>query len=1724
VKRFISICLVAVLSVTSILTLPGCSSGAEWAEPQPGVQQLLPETVEGRAIAQQEPQTSQRIFSAADTPLRAEPLTLPPSGEVLSGHEPRDGYILAPTMFGLSGIDPLSSFVLRTPSAHAGTPPITIDGEPEPVVTRENGNTFIVTPAVALMPNSVYVFRISREDGDITWAFQTSISFEIVTSLPRNQSANVPVRTGIEIMFSYGSEIDISDYFSIYPHVDGRFIHRDSTAIFMPRNALAHGRIYTVTIRAGITLPGTSEVIESDYRFSFETAQEGNRRPLGSDPRVHFQNRNVEFPTFDAPRVTFWVSYRRDEARPPVDFSVYRIDSRREGIAAATRLSSLPSWSQLTHDDRMVDTSNLTRVHFETVYERRDDEARWNETFTLPNNLRPGFYVINASAGDTRNQMIVQVTDLAVQVVADNSMAVVWVNDMRTGRPAAGANVYDPVSGRTFQADAQGVAVVERMLSDGEYLIVTSADGRPAVVFVRPSVFHSAGGRSLGGSPHLSRRGRDDYWAVLQLDRLLFQRSDTVSLWGFVQNRHQYENIPHVTATLTEVWRWGMWGGSSNRDTLHRVNIPVSYGTYAGEIRLPNLNPGSYELAIFHGDILLSSIIFTVMDYVTPPYRLTVTPGVNAIFLGEEVTFYAMTQFFEGTPVSELEISYSVHGTDLTGFPNSGQRQTDVDGQLELSVRPQLGRTDAQAERTLRFMAEANLPEIGRVMQSANVRVFINDIHMRSQASRSGAEASLTVNINDITLERLNDGTAEHRSDFLGEPVANQRISVEIEELSWERVRSGEFYDHVTRQVVPSYTFVVREFRVEQFEMTTDADGVAERTFTVPDRERVSYRARITTADGNGRVIVNYRYFGRDFSEFFRLAGDSAPFLYGADSGGYDIGDTVELTIMSGGAPVTQGNFMFVVVRDGILSYHVGANPLTFTFDESHVPNARVVAIHFNGHTYYSGWRMAQHLRFNPRTRLIDIEISAGESYRPGDEVTVTVRTTDTDGNPKAANVNISIVDEALFALREYEVNTLSMLYRGVSDNLRFSMSTHRTFVSDGVEVEGFLADGEAETPAMAAPSPSGPGMAEEAAAVVRERFEDTATFQSLRTDSRGQGSFTFRLPHNITSWRVTASAISDDLYAGNSVSNLRVTQPMFLHYSLSSTFLVGDRPYIGVNVYGTALTGGETVNFEVWRDSAPDDIRRATGTSFARVNIPLWEKAEQGAGSLTIRATVAGHSDAVRHAYTVLDSHRQVDTAVFYEVTAGTVFGVNPGGLTDITFTDRGRGTFLSDLFALRNTWWGSGARIEGFVTRREATRLIETHFPDIELFDAVGSVDLLDYQISHGADMGGIAILPYAYAELQTTVMLLPFIKEDVNLPALTGYLRRVFHSSETDNRMLALYGLAMLGEPVLLDLQSYAKLEGLSVRNTAYIALGFAALGERQMALTLYNERIAPHVQALASLYRVNDGANRAQILDATSVTALLAAQLGLPESTGMFEYSMRYRRHDVSYHDGFLRMNVERLKFISHEIVNREAVTASITYTLFGETVTRDLGNRRSFRLRIPAMNISEFNIVSVTGDVGAVSVVRTALEDFSTVENDIVVRREFFRAGSNISSNTFEQGDLVRVQITIEYSARSLGGSYVVTDFLPAGLVHLPHSARFDGRTGGSGLLAFARTEGQRVTFFDSNSTSRGRRRTYHYYARVVNPGTFTAEGTLVQNVGVREYMAVGANAVLTINP
>ncbi|MCL2235793.1 MAG: hypothetical protein FWB98_05070, partial [Defluviitaleaceae bacterium] len=896
----------------------------------------------------------------------------------------REGFTLVPTAFGQTGIETTSAFVLTTPTDTM--PNLSIDGQPSPAINRTEANRFYITPATPLRANTVYIFRVARaNEPDITWAFQTAKNFEILSTLPGNQGAFVPVNVGIEVNFSLGAEVDLESHFTIYPHVEGWFVYDGNTTVFMPISPLAYSTIYTVTIDGDLGLANSAQTLGQDFIFSFETMPQTEEEVEAAfQPRtqVQFTENFVEFPSFEPARIGFRLISNTWDNIPDTEFRVYRFEDLHQAADAVNQIAGIPSWSHFAQIRSLVDTEGLAHVlSFEA-----ESPIRWQTAqASLPEVLPPGFYLINATVGEDSvpRQMVMQITNLAVQVVADDTSAIVWVNHMTTGEPAIGAEIWSSVTENLYTADDDGISVINRGIGDGtgDMLHITAEAEEVAVFF--PG--WNAWGRAVSPSWGIPN---DNYWSVLQLDRTLFSPRDTVSFWGFASPRNGNENTGYLTATIAQGF-----------DIMHREAVATENGGFHGEITLPNLTPGGYNLTISYGDTNITQIFFTVEDFVLPPYQMHTTADQVAVFIGEEATFNVRSEFFEGTPVAELEVIYGFFGSNLQTNAQ-GQGQTDINGNFARPTGIIQPSGTAQGQATLTFRTEATLPEIGRTFRQASVRVFINDINVAVETSRQGADATVAVNVHEITLDRLNNGTNTHFNDFLADPVPGQALSAAVSRIYWVAERTGEVYDFIQRRVVPVYRHNRHEEIIDRFSLTTDADGYARHDFTVPDRLHESYRITITTTDGNGRTITHQRFIGRDWSSFHWDANDNQMNLHQEQEGDvFAIGDEINLTVRRGVEPLIQGRTLFVMVQNGILTHHVGDNYFDFEFEGGHVPNIAVHAFYFNGHTYYNSFRMTRRIRFDTAERNLNIEITADqESYRPSGTATLTITTTDNEG------------------------------------------------------------------------------------------------------------------------------------------------------------------------------------------------------------------------------------------------------------------------------------------------------------------------------------------------------------------------------------------------------------------------------------------------------------------------------------------------------------------------------------------------------------------------------------------------------------------------------------------------------------------------------------------------------------------------------------------------------
>jgi hypothetical protein len=628
--------------------------------------------------------------------------------------------------------------------------------------------------------------------------------------------------------------------------------------------------------------------------------------------------------------------------------------------------------------------------------------------------------------------------------------------------------------------------------------------------------------------------------------------------------------------------------------------------------------------------------------------------------------------------------------------------------------------------------------------------------------------------------------------------------------------------------------------------------------------------------------------------------------------------------------------------------------------------------------------------------------------------------------------------------------------------------------------------------------------MADGGDTVVRSEFRDTAFYGSVMLDENGKGSLEFTIPHNITSWRVTLQAVSDELKAGSEKVSLDVSLPMFINYSLSDIFLTGDKPYIGISVYGEALMSDEEIDISISiEDTVIADFKT---NAFERRYIRLPAFTQIGASELKITAaSKEGLEDIIIHKYNVISSFHEADTVITQKAKASMTLSKGEYGITTYSFTDASTGKYAPVLYGLA---YQDGNRIEQKVVSNIAKELILKYFDQDHSNKAELSVT--EYQKADG----GIAFLPYGGSDIFTTVMMLPYIKEHVDIPALTIYLYNMLDMpGQPNSKAAALYGLAILNEPVLLQLKEYEKIQNLDTVDMIYLALAYTEYNELPEARRIYSTNISDKLIKTQTNARLDFGASPDEKLKNTALLAMLASKAELPEKNILYNYITK------EYSKEYLTI-IEKLEFIRTELEKSRPVDAEIVYEYLGERKTLIPGPYQS-SVSVLSKLADQFKLISVKGDVDVHAVYKTN-KPLTSSGSGISISRQY--ANFSRPGEDFAKNDLIKVTLNITIKKEALARDFEVTDYLPSGLRAVENfSDNMYYSQKDIAMSYYVKADGQKVRFSVYGEKDKDVTLTVSYLARVVNPGEYKAEKPVMRGYSDKSLISLGQDQTIVVS-
>ncbi|MDD4493205.1 MAG: Ig-like domain-containing protein, partial [Eubacteriales bacterium] len=1018
-------------------------------------------------------------------------------------------------------------------------------------VEKKAENDYVLTPSASLTPNKIYSFAFNDEEKGMSysWAFQTRKAFNITATLPRNEATHVPVNTGIEITFSQKDLNDLSGYFEISPQVSGRFeIHKNVIA-FVPSSKLSYDTIYTVTVKKGFGNKNNNLKLQEETAFMFQTEPEPALASSGySCNTVEFVRSMYNLYPYEIPNISV---YSNMDSSNNVEFSLYKYNSADEFKRDISVRDDRPYWCSSYGKQPDIEGKEQTlkiNTTLKSFDESNDNYYYRTRYVVLPEALPEGYYIAVIKVDGLERRAYIQVNSMAVYVGTSVNKTIAFIYDSESALPVEGAKVV--FNDFTLQTGQDGLAVSNDVAFNGRgyhtknYEIVR--DGHPTYF------------SSVSGSNY-QENTRDKYWSYLFTDRAMYLPSDTINIWGLVTGRDSGTAPGSLTVKLSSGYSYDYYdyyeyydyyGYNAYAEIDSKEVTLTGPDTFQTSMTFENLNEGYYSLRVYSGDVIILSKGIRIQKYTKPLYTIKTSLDKEVVFADEKLEFNLEAGFFEGTPVNGMKFNYYISNYYYGSQSQSGVLKTDAGGRAKLEFTPAQSKAKTWYPYTMSVSVSNVDPEESPINEYEMFHVFPRDTMLKISSETDEADkCTVTLNTNKIDISKIRYKSWYSEKDYTGEKT-DIDMTVELYEEYYTATKIGTFYDFINKVTYPRYKYESHTSKVQTLQLHS-LEGTAAFSFTKEDRK--GYFIKVFCNDGGGNPIEEtyhvYDAYYRDENtswlkiDYYSLKSDKSSYT------GYSAGEKVNLTLYRNNEPcVKQDNtkVLFMRFRKGMLD-HTLTDETTYSFDfkKEYIPNAAAMAIYFDGKSMQQTY--VETIRYREEDSSLNIEVvpSASE-YKPGGTASFNVKVTDSSGKGRRAQVLFSVVDEAYFALYNQNVDILGGIY---------SYNVSSGYTGGSIPYTNTLKDynyyGAAEC---------GEG-GDDVSPSVRSDFKDTALFKTIMTDENGHGELSFKLPDNLTKWRVTCQGLTDDLCAGDKVINIDTRLPYFISTVFNEVFITGDKP-----------------------------------------------------------------------------------------------------------------------------------------------------------------------------------------------------------------------------------------------------------------------------------------------------------------------------------------------------------------------------------------------------------------------------------------------------------------------------------------------------------------------------------------------------------------------------------
>lgn len=1516
-------------------------------------------------------------------------------------------------------------------------------------IEEVSSTIYNIIPVSNLENNKVYQIKLNDESYDYSWAFQTKKKFEIESTIPSNDSSYVPVNSGIEMYFTLDNLDKIDEFFEISPKTDGKFIQNNNSAIFVP-NQLENNIRYTVTIKKGFGLKDSEQKLEQDYTFSFNTKIENYSLIHFDNPLTNIYENNIKV-------IDGYINAQNENKEYNINIYQYKDEE-----AFAKNIKSYADTSKISNIDTGTDLSRISTMKQKPYIKGESYNKR--ALFQLPEELTKGYYLLEFSIDGYSEKLyhFIQINDMMMYNAFFDNKILVFAADGKTSQGIKMAEVIinDEPLGTT---DENGMLLVDKdtsVYNDKTVCMKVKANGYNDFIYAESSFFNDYYYENFSESYK--------YMRYIDTDRPTYLPTDKINVWGFARYRDN-QSINKLKVELVE----------SDTDLVLEskyVNL-TNIGTYQTEFILKNITTENCMINVYDDEIKISSKYISISEYSKPLYTLDGEFNKEFVYSGENINYKINGNFFDGYPVSNLEVilrTYNDGYNDSVVYEAMNSKITlNEAGEAVANVNTNI-KSDNWRPVTISMDCWNVAAEDKAINVYNTFEIFPKRKMLEIEQNDINEPQSIDILFHELdnTKYKANDYSSDY-NHLRGKPLDGS-ISIKIVESYSVKVKKREQYDFINKVNDIEYDYNLVQNTVYD-EYVNTVNGISNVKIPNFNKDR-NYDVIAYYDDGNGGIKEeSYVGVNRYYDDRLYYSLEKSD-----DKDNYRLNENVNLQLNYNSKSVENienDKMIILMMSNGLADYKLLDNTKAqFAFDEGYIPNVMLNGIYIKNGCMYST-EINESLCYDRTEKQIYFDVTTNkEEYKPGEEVVLNVKAKDENNKPCVADVNISVVDEAYFAVFEKSVDTLEDLY-----NYSYNTGLRTSYLSN-VDLNKDAGNG--------AEMGGGGGFGDS----FRDEFKDTNTFKIITTDKDGNASMKFKLADNLTSWRITYQAISDKQFAGSGTKNITVSLPFYVDLIMGKEYLKEDKICASLRVFGTESKESEQVDYKVTvKDKATGKQVEysQTGIIGEYTNVFL-DKLNEGQYEIYVYANCKDLNDGIKEEFKVVDSTIYFNNTDYYKISDKTVLD-NVYSNPVITLFNECNSDFYNSLSNIASS---SGKRIDQTVCSVIASKYINEHFKTDLDFSEEELLNEIDKYESEG---GGFRLLPYSEADVELTSKLINTVDNNYLNSKTKLYFKSILDNTDEYNTDIAaaLWGLSKYKEPVLLTIYDLLEKNNLEARDKIYLSLALSELGDNKTAKKYYKEYIDENVKKSGDYLYFENKSNDLDSYELTALLSILGVKLrDFNNSDKLFKYI---------YHkpSKYTLSNFEQLIYI----MNRDIMNLSEIKDLFGEVTVTLEGTKKTYELKLFdresfAVTKDKIQDIQFSNIKGSIACKVDALGNKDDLDKnktkDFSLGISYMLKDSSKEQRSYKHSDVAKVTITPSFSSDADSGNYEITYVIPSGFRYMDVDLENN---------AWVQENGQKLKFDLYYDKEHSNVRPIVFYIQAAQTGEYT-----VDYVVIKEYL------------